>query len=112
MEVETKECEFTFASFGSIGLETAFGAAHTALRDVMSVSDIVAKFCEGPRSILGLDVPQISKDEKADLTLFDPDIRWQYEGTRHSLSQNDALKGHTFTGKVIGTILHDHVMVN
>lgn len=112
MEVETKECEFTFASFGSIGLETAFGAAHTALRDVMSVTDIVSKFCEGPRSILGIEVPQISKDEKADLTLFDPDLKWQYEGTRHSLSQNDALKGRTFTGKVIGTILHDHVMVN
>ncbi len=112
MEVETKECEFTFASFGSIGLETAFGAAHTALREVMPLKDIIDKFCSGPRNILGIAVPKISKGEKAELTLFDPDTEWHYDGTKHSLSSNDALKGHSFSGKVIGTIIKDHVVLN
>ncbi len=112
MEVETKECEFTYASFGSIGLETAFAAAHTALREVMSIEDIINKFCSGPRNILGIPLPQISKGQKAELTLFDPDTDWSYGGTKHSLSHNDALKGTAFTGKVIGTVIGDHVFLN
>lgn len=112
MEVETKDCEFTFASFGSIGLETAYGAANTALREIMSAEEIIDKFCSGPRTILGIPTPEIKKGEKAELTLFDPDLQWTYEGTKHSLSHNDALKGTSFTGKVIGTVLHDHVLVN
>ncbi len=112
MEVETKECEFTFASFGSIGLETAFAAANTALREHMPLEQIVNKFCAGPRTILGLTTPKISKGEKAELTLFDPDIEWTYTGTKHSLSNNDALAGRNFNGKVIGTVLKDHVIVN
>src|SRR5262249_28243833 len=39
MEVETKECEFTYASFGSLGLESAFAAAHTALHDAVSLAE-------------------------------------------------------------------------
>jgi dihydroorotase len=112
MEVETKECEFTYASFGSIGLETSFAAANTALRLVMPLEDIIAKFCSGPRQILGIAIPQIRRGAVAELTLFDPDIEWTYTGTSHSLSRNDALRGRAFTGKVIGSILKDHLTVN
>jgi dihydroorotase len=112
MEVESKECEFTYASFGSIGLETAFAAAHTALRDVMAIEDIVSKFCSGPRNILGVEVPKIAIGEKAELTLFDPDTEWIYAGTKHSLSANDALAGKSFTGKVLGTVMKEDVFVN
>ncbi len=112
MEVETKECEFTYASFGSIGLETAFAAANTALRLVMPLHQIVDKFCKGPRQILRQELPQIRKGQRADLTLFDPDVEWTYTGSRFSLSKNDALTGYTFTGKVIGSVYHDHLQVN
>jgi dihydroorotase len=112
MEVETKECEFTYASFGSIGLETTFAAANTVLRFVMPLEEIVDKFCAGPRRILGVEVPQIRKGAQAEITLFDPDIEWTYKGTQHSLSRNDALAGRSFTGKVIGTIAKDRVMIN
>ena len=112
MEVETKECEFTYAAFGSIGLETSFAVANTALRFVMPLEDIIDKFCTGPRQLLGIEVPQIRRGFDAELTLFDPDIEWTYKGTRHSQSVNDAMTGRTFTGKVIATVLKDHVSIN
>ncbi len=112
LEVETKECEFTYASFGSIGLETAFAAAHTVLKEVMPLQDIVAKFSSGPRNIFGLEIPVIQKGMMADLTLFDPGHEWLYEGSSHSLSKNDALAGTHFTGKVIGTLYKGQLMIN
>lgn len=112
LEVETKDCEFTYASFGSIGLETAFAAAHTVLRDAMPLNDIVDKFSAGPRNILGIPVPEIKKGVAAELTLFDPTIEWMYEGSAHSLSKNDAMAGNRFIGKVIGTFAKGHLMIN
>lgn len=112
MEVETKDCEFTYASFGSIGLETCFAAANTALRYVMPLDQIIRKFCHGPREILGVAIPQIRRGQRAELTLFDPDIEWLYEGSVYSLSGNDALAGSNFTGRVIATLLNDHAIIN
>lgn len=112
MEVETKECEFTYASFGSLGLESAFAAAHTALLDMVPLAEIVDKFYAGPRRILGIQVPGIERNIAAELTLFDPSLQWTYSGTKHSLSFNDALIGKTFTGKVIGSLLGDHLVIN
>lgn len=112
MEVETKDLEFTYASFGSIGLETAFACAHTALNDSMPLADIVNKFSFGPRSILGFQTPVIKEGNEANLTFFDPTIEWTYPGSVHSLSTNDALSGRTFIGKAVGTLYKDHLMIN
>ncbi|HZV69478.1 MAG TPA: dihydroorotase [Saprospiraceae bacterium] len=112
LEVEAKDCEFTYASFGSIGLETAFAAANTVLKDVMPVSDIIDKFCFGPARILGLPVQDIEKGNDANLTFFDPGTAWTYNGSLHSLSKNDALSGTAFIGKVIGTFSKGRLLIN
>jgi dihydroorotase-like cyclic amidohydrolase len=62
--------------------------------------------------ILGLAAPQFERNQVADLTFFDPSIAWTYEGTRHSLSANDALTGYAFSGKVIGTFAKGVLMIN
>ncbi|MEO6132705.1 MAG: dihydroorotase [Saprospiraceae bacterium] len=112
LEIEAKDCEFTYASFGSIGLETAYATANTVLKDVMPVSDIIDKFCFGPARILGLPVPSIEKGNLANLTFFDPGLKWTYEGSAHSLSKNDALAGMSFTGRVIGTFSKGRLLIN
>lgn len=112
MEVETKDLEFTYASFGSIGLETAFAVAHSVLNEIMPLEDIVDKFCYGPRTVLGFDMPLVKEGQEANLTMFDPTIGWIYSGSQHSLSQNDALSGREFKGKVIGTLYKDHLLIN
>lgn len=112
LEVEAKECEFTYASFGSIGLETAFAVAHTVLKDVMPIADIIDKFSSGPRRILGIPESFIQKATPADITLFDPGLEWRYERAIHSLSKNDALLNFNFTGKVIGTMYKGELLIN
>ena len=112
MEVETKDVEFTYASFGSLGLESAFPVAHTVLRDIMPIEDIIDKFCFGPRSVLNFQTPLVKEGNEANLTLFDPSLSWGYEGSKHSLSKNDALTGREFVGKVVGTLYKDHLLIN
>ena len=111
-EVESKDCEFTYASFGSVGLESAFGAANSALREAVSLHDIVSKFYDGPRRILNLPVPALQRNAEAEITMFDPDIQWVYEGTKHSLSGNDALRGRSFTGRAVATLYRGQLMFN
>jgi dihydroorotase len=111
-EVESKDCEFTYASFGSLGLESAFAAANTALREIMPLYEIALKFYEGPRRVLNLPIPAIQRNAMAELTLFDPDIQWTYGGSKHSLSANDALQGRAFIGRVIATVAHGQVVIN
>jgi dihydroorotase len=78
----------------------------------MPLEEIIDKFCAGPRRILGIEIPAIRRGAEAELTIFDPDIEWTYNGSRHSLSRNDALVGRTFTGKVIATVAKDRVAIN
>lgn len=111
LEVEAKDCEFTYAGFGSTGLETAFAAANTALRTSLPLARIAAAFYDGPRQVLGIPVPSIDKGKPAELTLFDPDVTWTWNGSNRSLSKNDALVGTSFTGKVIGCIRGRHAML-
>ena len=112
LEIEAKACEFTYAGFGSVGLESAFATAMTALRDTVPLETIVDKFSAGPRRILGLQIPVIERGRPAEITLFDPDLTWTYAGAVHSLSRNDALAGQTFTGKVIGTVYGGQLWIN
>lgn len=112
MEVETKECEYTYAAFGTIGLETAFAAANTAMYGAVPVESIVRTLYAGSRKALFLEIPVIEKNQPAELTFFDPDAEWQYTGTTRSLSKNDALTGMKFTGKVVGTLARGELLIN
>ena len=74
----TIKCEFNLAAFGMINLETCFSSANTALKDAMDLAVIVEKLSTKPKSILGLKTSAIEEGNLADLTLFDPSIKWIY----------------------------------
>jgi dihydroorotase len=104
-DVENKKLEFDHAAFGIIGLETAFAAARTALKDHVSVEEMVNKMAFRPRQILQLDIPTIAEGQAANLTLFDPDHNWTFgEGNIQSKSKNSPFIGAEFTGKALGVI--------
>jgi dihydroorotase len=50
---EEKDLEFFYADFGALGLQTAFRQCLQSLKSSLSVEDIVAKFTNGPRLLLG-----------------------------------------------------------
>ncbi|HEX4886804.1 MAG TPA: dihydroorotase, partial [Luteibaculaceae bacterium] len=51
---EHKNVEFDLASFGIIGLQTAFAVLNTQLKKHLPTDKIVEKFTAGPRRVLGL----------------------------------------------------------
>jgi dihydroorotase len=100
---ESKKLEFDMADFGMLGLQTFLPMILKAREG--KIEDILDRFTVNPRTILGIDVPQIKEGEKADLTIFDPEMEWTYSAdTNLSKSVNSPWLGKKLKGAVIGVI--------
>lgn len=101
---ECKKLEFDKADFGMIGLETCFAVANTALQGKATTDKLVELLANNPRKILGLE-NVIAEGVEADLTLFDPKMKWTFtEKDIKSRSLNTPFAGTQFTGKALGVI--------
>ena len=104
-EEERKKLEFANAAFGSTGLQTAFGLANTAGKEKLEIDQIISCLTTGPRTVLGLEHPEIYKGNKAELTLFDADLQWTLKtDSLASKSKNSAAIGIPMTGKSLGIV--------
>ncbi len=74
---EEKELEFPYADFGSLGLETAFAQAATALAERISPARLAALFSHGPRKALGVEGLCIQEGAEAALTFFQLPTNWE-----------------------------------
>lgn len=109
---ENKVKEFDLAAFGAAGLETAFAAALSALKNTLNLEAIIEKFTHGPRKILGLPDVKIQEGEAADLTLFDPTLEWLADETKlKSKSRNNPFAGKKLTGKAIAVMNRDQLYI-
>ncbi len=103
---ESKLCELDYASYGIVNLETCFAAARTALKNHLSVSELIQKLSIQPRKILNVAIPSIQEGQKAEFTAFNPDLEWTFEEKDiQSKSKNSPFVGFTFTGKVLSTFV-------
>lgn len=103
---ESKLCELDDAAYGIVNLETCFAAARTALKNHLSLSELIQKLAIQPRRILGVAIPTIQEGQKAEFTAFDPDLVWTFEQKNiQSKSKNSPYVGFTFTGKVLATFI-------
>ncbi len=111
--IENKQCEFDIASFGSINLETSFSAAYKALKNSMSLDEIITLITSKPREILGINNHVIEEGSQADLTLFDPSIEWNYSSDQIvSKSSNSALLNTNLAGRSLGIINNGQLDIN
>ncbi len=111
-DIENKDVEFDHAAFGIIALETAYAAANTALHDKAETMQIVEKLSINPRKILGLEIPVIKEGEKANLTIFNPKLEWEFsEKQIASKSKNTPFLGTKFTGKAIAVVNNSRMVV-
>ncbi|MFD2246977.1 dihydroorotase [Pontibacter ruber] len=112
-DTEAKKLEFDLADFGITNLETAFAVANTSLAGTLSVEVLVDKFSSSPRRILKLALPRLAVGEPANLTLFNPGMKWvpAPESSR-SKSVNSPFFGQELSGKVIGIINKGQVVLN
>lgn len=67
---EHKVLEFEYANFGISSLQTSFAVAYEALKNVMTLEEIVSKFTSGPSQLLKMELPAIKEGNPASLTVF------------------------------------------
>ncbi|HYC86177.1 MAG TPA: dihydroorotase [Chryseosolibacter sp.] len=98
---ESKNVEFDHADFGIINLQT-FASNLVALSKNVDWEVLIDKVTTGPRQVLQMEVPRIEEDQKANLTLFDPDHVWTFnEKTNVSRSRNSPWFGKELKGKAV-----------
>ena len=111
--IEEKETEFAIAASGMVGLETAVGLVITELvkPGVLSLADAFEKMTAAPARILGLDAGTLQTDKKADVTVIDPDVKYDVDPSKfHSRSKNTPLAGRKLTGTPVLTIVNGHII--
>ncbi len=111
-EYDSKVVEFEYAKYGMIGLETAFSALKTSVPSI-ALEKVVMLLSTNPRKLFRLGEATVRKDQPATLTLFDPDKKWTLtEKDIRSRSKNSPFTGKELTGKVIGIINGDKIIVH
>ncbi len=109
-EWDSKTCEFEYAGYGMIGLETAFGVLGAI---GISVEQWVNMCALNTRRLFNLQEITLEEGAKADLTIFDPTVEYVFEEKQvRSKSQNSPFIGKTLKGKVIGIINGDKIFLN
>ena len=107
VNIEQKQLEYDLADYGSIGLESAFGALQTVLPTEVIVEKFTAK-----KSYFNIENSTISEGNKADLTLFNPNEEWVF-GKENilSFSKNSIMMGKKMKGKVYGIITNNKIEI-
>jgi Dihydroorotase and related cyclic amidohydrolases len=103
-----KEVEFDYAPFGITGLETELALSLMQLYHTkrLSLSDLIAKFTVAPANLLRLNKGTLSIGTDADVTVFDPDLAWQFDrASTASKSLNSPFYGWPLKGKAVATIV-------
>lgn len=102
-----KDCEFDYAPFGVISLETALGVVLEALfhSGEMTLPQIVEKLTAAPAKILGIGAGTLSEGAPADIVIFDANEEWTPTADALvSNSKNCAVLGRRLRGRVCMTI--------
>jgi dihydroorotase len=104
--VEEKEQDIIQAPSGMIGLESAFGLAHTVLREAgMTTEQVLDLFTTRPAGIMNMSLSSFEPGEMAELVVVQPDEEWTFSRADiFSRSRNTPMLGLTFKGRVKAAI--------
>lgn len=103
-DIENKQKEFDHAAFGASTIEAVFSACIEAFgSDDEGLSLICSKLSAEPKKILGLPKAHIQEGQKANISLFDPEVKWIFERKSvFSKSVHSPFLGKEMNGKVLG----------
>ncbi len=110
-----EKADFLKAPNGSIGMETSFAGAYTALvkTGVLTLSELVEKMSVRPAEILGIEAGMIGAGQIADIVLIDENEVWTVDADKlHGKSRNTPFKGMELQGKVKLTVCGGRVVYN
>ncbi|MCP4974944.1 MAG: amidohydrolase family protein, partial [Maribacter sp.] len=107
LNLELKRVEFDNASYGSIGLESAFGL----LNQMFGIEKVISLLTKG-KERFNLEPNKLAKGKEACLTLFDPDGEYIFEKEKIlSTSKNCMALGETLKGKVYGIVNNNQLVL-
>lgn len=108
IDIEQKKIEFDYAEFGTIGLESAFASLQT----IFTLKKTIDLLTKGA-SRFGIKNNPISINEKANLTLFNPDIQYRFSKTNIiSKSKNAIFENEVLKGTIYGVISNNKIHLN
>lgn len=107
MNIEYKKLEFEHAQFGSLGLESAFGA----LNKLFGVEKSVELLSAG-RARFGLEAFTLKKGNKAEITFFLPEGRYEFsEKDISSQSKNSMFLKAKLKGRALGIYANNQLII-
>jgi len=108
IDIELKKVEFENAMDGTIGLESLFGAVNK----VLSLDQTIHALTIGPRKRFGIKPQHIKVGGNANLTLFDPDVEYEFKGEHIlSTSKNSAFLNKKLKGKAYGIFSNNKLIL-
>jgi dihydroorotase len=105
--LDEKDIEFNLALNGIVGLETSLPLSLRLVEEkALSLAGLVEKMALNPARILGIDRGTLAAGVVADITVIDPERKWQVtaEGLA-SKSKNSPWLGETLKGCAAYTIV-------
>lgn len=108
LDIELKKIEFDFAAFGTIGLESAFGA----LNSIFTLKKTIDLLTKG-KDRFGINIYPINVGNKLNITFFNPEIKYVFSIKDIVSKSNNSLFFDTaFQGKVYGIYNNNKVVLN
>ncbi|MBI9041212.1 dihydroorotase family protein [Lutibacter sp.] len=108
IDIEHKKVEYYNAKFGTIGLESLFGA----LNSVLDLDTLINSLTTKSKTIFKIETTTIAEGQKADLTLFNPAFEYEFkESDILSTSKNSLFIDKKMNGKVYGIIANNNVVL-
>ncbi|HWC75631.1 MAG TPA: dihydroorotase [Gemmatimonadales bacterium] len=112
---DEKEAAFDDAPFGIVGLETAFGVAHTELvcSGLFTLPELLKRMTTEPARVFHLPGGTLAQGSVADIVVLDPTAKWTvdpnafYSKSRNTPFTDRALTGRAVLTIVAGTIVHE-----
>ena len=108
---DSKICEFEYAKFGMIGLQTSYAAVKTVLPQ-LSAEQTVKLFSTNARKIFNLNDAEIKEGNKAEFTLFNNDSFTLQKENIKSKSHNSAFINIHLTGDVAGILTKGNLILH
>ena len=107
LDIELKKREFDHASYGTIGLESAFGA----LNSIVPTKTAIKLLTRGKQRF-GLEETPVNEGNMANLTLFDPDTKYVFSAENIiSKSANAIFENTVLKGKAYGIINNNNLII-
>ncbi|MFK5957753.1 MAG: dihydroorotase [Lutibacter sp.] len=108
IDIEHKKVEYDNAKYGTIGLESLFGALNKTVETEVLIDCLTTK----PRKRFRIQESPINEGEKANLTLFNPDFEFEFtENNIFSTSKNSIFLNKKLNGKVYGIIANNKMVL-